>query len=301
MGPTASGKTNLAIALAQHLPLEIISVDSAMIYKGMDIGTAKPTAEELAKAPHHLLDILDPSEHYSAGQFVEDAKKLIVEIHARGKIPFFVGGTMLYFKALSQGIAALPERDLKIRQKIEAEALQYGWPYQHAQLAQIDPEAAARIKPNDKQRIERALEVYYLTNTTISSLQAQTHREDLELLVLAINPLERKILHERIQKRTHIMLAQGFIHEVEQLKARADLSLNMASMRAVGYRQVWEYLDGNISQNELEERIIIATRQYAKRQLTWLRSFPKVSWFDSEDLKLYNNAHNIIEIFLKQN
>ncbi len=299
MGPTASGKTNLAIALAQVLPLEIISVDSAMIYRGMDIGTAKPTADELAKAPHHLLDILDPSEHYSAGQFVADAKKLITEIHSRGKIPFFVGGTMLYFKALSQGIAALPERDSKIREKIEAEALKHGWPYLHAQLAEIDPIAAAKIKPNDKQRIERALEVYYLTDKTISSLQAKTQSEDWELLALAINPSDRKILHERIKRRAHIMLAQGFIREVEHLKARKDLSLNMASMRAVGYRQVWEYLDGNIPENELEERIVIATRQYAKRQLTWLRSFPKISWFDSEASELYNDVHRVIEIFLK--
>lgn len=299
MGPTASGKTKLAIDLVQALPLEIISVDSAMIYKDMDIGTAKPTPTELKQAPHHLINILDPKDHYSAGQFVTDAKKLIAAIHQRGKVPLLVGGTMLYFNALRRGIAHLPERDANIRKKIELAAEQQGWPALHQKLTELDPQAAAKIKPNDKQRIERALEVYYLTATPISNLQTQTQAADLKILALAIAPLDRKILHERIKKRCEHMLQQGLIKEVEHLKARGDLSLNLASMRAVGYRQVWEFLEGKFTHDELLERMVIATRQYAKRQMTWLRSFPEINWLDSEAQDLYPYVKLIIENFLK--
>jgi tRNA dimethylallyltransferase len=301
MGPTASGKTQLAIKLVQVLPLEIISVDSAMIYRGMDIGTAKPSLIELQQAPHHLIDILDPHEHYSAGRFVQDAQRLIAEIYQRKKIPLFVGGTMLYFNALKNGIASLPERDAKVRAAIESEAQIHGWPYLHQKLQQLDPAAAAKIKPTDKQRIERALEVYYLVQEPLSKLQSATRKEDLNILALAIAPLDRKILHARILKRCKRMLEQGFIDEVKALKARGDLSLKLASIRAVGYRQIWEYLDqaeATMSTTELLERIVIATRQYAKRQLTWLRAFSDIVWFDSEANDLDEQVKITIQRFL---
>lgn len=299
MGPTASGKTKLAIDLVQNLPLEIISVDSAMIYRGMDIGTAKPTQNELALAPHHLINILDPSEHYSVGQFITDAKRLISDIENRGKIALFVGGTLLYFNALRRGLAALPERNEEIRKHIEMEATIKGWLALHEKLMVLDPKAAAKIKPNDKQRIERALEVYYLTNQPISALQASNQVEDLNILALALIPKERKILHERIKNRCEAMLKQGLIQEVRKLKERGDLSLDLASMRAVGYRQVWECLDGRFSETELLERMIIATRQYAKRQMTWLRAFPHIIPLDCEADDLYANASNLIQKFIR--
>lgn len=299
MGPTASGKTHLAMQLIEALPLEIISVDSAMIYRGMDIGTAKPSHAELTKAPHQLIDIRDPAEHYSAGQFVNDVKKLMDEMHQRGKIPLLVGGTMLYFNALCRGIAELPERDAAVRAQIEQAAALQGWPALHQQLKEIDPLAAAKIKPNDRQRIERALEVYYLTQQPISILQQQNQQASLDILPIAIAPLDRKLLHERIFKRCVQMLKDGLVDEVKALKARGDLSLVHASMRAVGYRQVWEFLDQPSSEAELLERMVVATRQYAKRQLTWLRSFPEVMFFDSESPDLYSHVKICIENFLK--
>ena len=298
MGPTASGKTRLSLELAKNLPLEIISVDSAMIYRGMDIGTAKPTIHELQQVPHHLIDILDPCEHYSAGKFVEEAQLLIAEIHRRGKIPLLVGGTMLYFKALKEGLAVLPERNMEIRKQIEAEALHSGWPSLHQKLMLIDPLAATKIKPFDKQRIERALEVFYLTNIPISKLQIEKHKANLDILAISMVPSLRASLHAAIESRCELMLQQGFIQEVKQLKARGDLSLAQASMRAVGYRQVWEFLEAEFCEAELLPRMAAATRQYAKRQLTWLRTFPDVSVFASESIDLNLEVLQAIKQFL---
>lgn len=300
MGPTASGKTKLAISLVQNLPLEIISVDSAMVYQGMNIGTAKPTSLELQQAPHHLIDILDPKEPYSVGTFLRDIAPLIKKINAQGKVPLLVGGTMLYFNALQKGLATLPERCLQIRDKIEQEAKNLGWPALHEKLKRIDPEAAAKIKPTDKQRIERALEVYMLTQKPISDLQKQKILMDLNILPVAIAPSGREILHERIKKRCEMMLSQGFIDEVKALKERGDLSLNMSAVRAVGYRQVWEYLEGKTPENLLLDKMSAATRQYAKRQLTWLRTFPNVIMFDSEDQDLQAKVTAKIQAFLKK-
>lgn len=280
MGPTASGKTDLAIALCQQLPCEIISVDSALIYRGMDIGTAKPTAAELAKAPHRLIDICDPAESYSAARFRRDALSQMAEISAAGKVPLLVGGTMLYFKALLQGLASMPAADPQVRQAIEQDAKHHGWPYVHQQLAAVDPESAARIHPNHSQRIERALEVFRVSGVTMTemhrqqSLQRPTHH----FTQLAIAPLERSVLHERIARRFNVMMEQGLIDEVIALRRRGDLHPDLPSMRSVGYRQVWQFLDGELDRREMIERGIIATRQLAKRQMTWLRSWPDLCW-----------------------
>ncbi len=290
MGPTASGKTALAIELVQQLPLEIISVDSALIYRDMDIGTAKPTKAELTIAPHHLINILDPTQHYSAGHFVKDVTALINDIHARGKLPLLVGGTMLYFKALQQGIANLPEQDPKIRAEIEEKAKQVGWPQLHSELTTLDPVAAAKIKRTDTQRIRRALEVFYLTGQPLSKLQEQPNSKEWvglgdsqHVIPLALFPKDRSILHEQIAKRVYNMLDAGFIDEVIALKEKYLLTANLPSMRAVGYRQIWEFLAGEIPEKELADRIIFATRQYAKRQLTWLKSWPNVHTFDLDE------------------
>ncbi|GAB1438011.1 tRNA (adenosine(37)-N6)-dimethylallyltransferase MiaA [Providencia sp.] len=283
MGPTASGKTALAIELRKHLPVEIISVDSALIYRGMDIGTAKPTAEELSQAPHRLIDILDPSLPYSAADFRRDALNAMAEITAQGKIPLLVGGTMLYFKALLEGLSPLPSADLVIRTDIEKIAQEQGWGEIHRRLAEVDSVAAARIHPNDPQRLSRALEVYLISGQTLTEM-TQTAGEKLPYNVFqfAITPQDRKILHERIEQRFHLMVNAGFEEEVRALHQRDDLHVDLPSIRCVGYRQMWSYLDGEISHDEMIYRGICATRQLAKRQITWLRSWENIHWLDSE-------------------
>ena len=275
MGPTASGKTAAALAIAQELPCEIISVDSALIYRGMDIGTAKPSADEQAAVPHHLIDIRDPSESYSVMQFREDALGLIQAIHARGKLPLLVGGTMLYFKGLRDGLDELPQADPALRAQLDIEATRHGMPAMHARLAELDPITAARLKPNDSQRIQRALEIIALTGKPMSALLNRTLPPPLpfELISFALEPSDRSVLHDRIAYRFDQMLKSdpGLLEEVRALKSRADLHPGLPSMRCVGYRQAWEYLDGKINKSELREKGIAATRQLAKRQLTWLR------------------------------
>ncbi|MFJ3055860.1 tRNA (adenosine(37)-N6)-dimethylallyltransferase MiaA [Herbaspirillum sp. NPDC087042] len=277
MGPTASGKTAAALEIARRIPSEIISVDSALVYREMDIGTAKPTPAELAEVPHHLIDIIDPTEAYSAMQFRQDALRLSMEIAARGKLPLLVGGTMLYFKVLRDGLDELPQADPALRAQLDEEAAQVGMPAMHAKLATLDPVTAARLKPNDSQRIQRALEITLLTGQPMSSLLSQKPAEPLPftLLPLALEPSDRAVLHERIALRFDLMLRDGALErEVQALRARGDLHLGLPSMRCVGYRQMWEYLDGSIDAATMREKGIAATRQLAKRQLTWLRSMP---------------------------
>lgn len=283
MGPTASGKTALAIELRQHLPVEIISVDSALIYKGMDIGTAKPDAAELALAPHRLIDILDPSVAYSAADFRRDALAAMHEITAQGKIPLLVGGTMMYFKALLEGLSPLPSADPEIRAQIETRAAQEGWQVLHDELSRIDPVAGTRIHPNDPQRLSRALEVYYISGKTMTEL-TETAGENLPFNAyqFAIAPADRKILHQRIEMRFQMMLKAGFEDEVRALYQRGDLHPDLPSLRCVGYRQMWSYLAGEISYDDMVYRGICATRQLAKRQMTWLRGWEGVQWLDSE-------------------
>ncbi|SHG37977.1 tRNA (adenosine(37)-N6)-dimethylallyltransferase MiaA [Massilia sp. CF038] len=281
MGPTASGKTAAALAIARAIPAEIISVDSALVYRGMDIGTAKPSAEELASAPHHLIDIIDPTEAYSVAQFRTATLRLVDEISARGKLPLLVGGTMMYFKGLTDGLDDLPTADTAVRGRIEAEAAAIGWPGMHAKLRALDPVTAERLKPNDAQRINRALEIIELSGRPMSELL--TGREKLalpfELLSFALEPSDRAVLHQRIATRFDQMLGtsddSGIVAEVASLRARGDLDPAMPSMRCVGYRQSWEYLDGTIDRAGLRETGIVATRQLAKRQLTWLRAMPE--------------------------
>ncbi|MCE7638490.1 tRNA (adenosine(37)-N6)-dimethylallyltransferase MiaA [Vibrio fluvialis] len=286
MGPTASGKTDLAIRLRQKFPVEIISVDSALIYKGMDIGTAKPDQDELALAPHRLIDILDPSEAYSAADFRRDALREMQVIVDQGKIPLLVGGTMLYYKALLEGLSPLPAADPEIRQQIEQEAQQLGWAALHEQLRQIDPISAERIHPNDPQRLSRALEVYRISGKTLTEL-TQTKGEALPFRVkqFAIAPKERAELHRRIELRFEKMVEAGFEDEVKALYARKDLHPDLPSIRCVGYRQMWDYLDGNCTLDEAIFRGICATRQLAKRQITWLRSWDDLTWLDSENVE----------------
>ncbi len=268
------------MALCDHYPFEIVSVDSAQVYRGMDIGAAKPTAAEQARVPHHLIDIRDPADAYSAAQFRVDALRVMGEITARGRIPLLVGGTMLYFKVLREGLAPMPPADPELRRAIEVEAAESGWPALHAELARLDPEAAARIHPNHSQRIQRALEVCRLTGAPFSALQRETESDGLShrLLQLAIAPAERAVLHERIEQRFRQMLAEGFMAEVERLYRRGDLHPDLPSIRAVGYRQVWAVLAGEAPMAELVERGVAATRQLAKRQLTWLRQWPDLYW-----------------------
>ncbi|MYM88024.1 tRNA (adenosine(37)-N6)-dimethylallyltransferase MiaA [Rugamonas sp. FT82W] len=281
MGPTASGKTASALAIAQRIPSEIISVDSALVYRGMDIGTAKPTREERAAAPHHLIDIIDPLDSYSVAQFRNDTLRLVDEIVARGKLPLLVGGTMLYFKGLADGLDDLPGADPALRAELEDEAARVGWPAMHAKLALLDPETAARLAPADAQRIQRALEICTLSGKPMSELLALKEKTELPfaLLSFALEPSDRAVLHERIARRFDIMLEEGpdgnLITEVEVLRRRGDLHPGLPSMRCVGYRQAWEYLDGTIDYKTMRETGIIATRQLAKRQLTWLRSMPE--------------------------
>ncbi|KAE9541462.1 tRNA (adenosine(37)-N6)-dimethylallyltransferase MiaA [Ursidibacter maritimus] len=285
MGPTASGKTDLAIQLRQTLPVEVISVDSALIYKGMDIGTAKPNQAELALAPHRLIDILDPAESYSVANFREDALREMADITAQGKIPLLVGGTMLYYKGLLDGLSPLPSANTQIRAEIEAKAEKLGWDSLHQELLNIDPISAQRINPNDSQRINRALEVFYLSGKTMTELTAQQGESiPYDILQFAIAPQERSVLHQRIEQRFHKMIELGFEQEVQRLFKRQDLHPDLPSIRCVGYRQMWEYLAGEVSLDEAIYKGICATRQLAKRQITWLRGWTsEVEWLDSLD------------------
>ena len=288
MGPTASGKTALAVRLVERFPLEIISVDSALVYRGMDIGTAKPDAVTLALAPHHLLDIRDPTEAYSAAAFCNDARRLMADIVARGRVPLLVGGTMLYFRALLRGLDDLPRADAALRKKLEAEAIARGWPALHAELAQVDPATAARLAPNDSQRIGRALEIFRLTGKPMSTLLDRAQSVlPYRVQQLALIPSDRAVLHRRIAARFDVMLTDGLVGEVETLRRTYALTPDLPAMRAVGYRQAWAYLDGEIDLAELREQGIAATRQLAKRQLTWLRAWPDAVELDclADDLE----------------
>ena len=284
MGPTASGKTAVAVELVKQLPLEIISVDSALVYRGMNIGTAKPDAVTLAIAPHALIDIRDPSESYSAAEFRNDALKEMEAICERGHTPLLVGGTMLYFRALEHGLSDLPGADPEVRAQLEDEARRVGWPAMHERLSHVDPQSAGRIHPNDPQRIQRALEVYELTGSSMTQLckEGRAAASGYRFLKIILAPEDRTALHERINRRFDSMLEQGFLDEVRRLHARGDLTPDLPSMRAVGYRQAWEYLDGKLSEREWVERALIATRQYAKRQFTWLRSESGAHWIDPQ-------------------
>ena len=295
MGPTASGKTELAVWLVQRFPFEIISVDSAMVFRGMDIGTAKPDAATQRRAPHRLIDILDPAQAYSAARFREDALREIADIRARGRWPLLVGGTMLYFRALEEGLAVLPEADPALRQRLNAEAKAQGWAALHARLARLDPPSARRIHPNDPQRIQRALEVCELSGRPMSELLGSSADRPLRLLKLALAPPSRDELHVHIARRFHKMLAAGLIDEVRGLYGRGDLSLQLPAVRAVGYRQVWGYLAGELGRDEMVEKGIIATRQYAKRQLTWLRAQQDLQWFTGANPAVFGDMAAAID------
>jgi tRNA dimethylallyltransferase len=285
MGPTGAGKTDIAVELAASLPVEIVSVDSAMVFRGMDIGTAKPGPDVLARVPHHLIDILDPAESYSAGRFLSDAGAAMAEIRRRGRVPLLAGGTMFYYRALQSGLAQLPAADPEVRSRIDERAARLGWPALHAELAQLDPRAAARIQPKDRQRIQRALEVIELTGQSLSSrrqqdLRSATRRGDLKLVVA---PADRTALAGRVRDRFARMMELGLLDEVRSLYRRGDLGPDLPSIRAVGYRQLWEHLEGRSGLLEAVERAVIATRQLARRQLTWLRAEPGASWYDPLD------------------
>jgi tRNA dimethylallyltransferase len=299
-GPTASGKTGLALRLAAEFPLEIVSVDSALVYRGMDIGTAKPSAAERAAVPHHLIDILDPVEAYSAARFVADAQRLIGEIRARSRLPLLVGGTMLYFKALVDGIDALPPADPAVRAALDADAARLGWPALHARLAAVDPVTAARLAPNDAQRLQRALEVHMLTGRPLSSFhtRGQSPAAPPRHRLLSLEPHDRAWLHERIARRFEQMLADGLIDEVRGLRARGDLQPGLPSMRCVGYRQVWQALDAGLAGDALtsavRERGIAATRQLAKRQLTWLRGMAREALPCENETRAIDHARRVL-------
>lgn len=285
MGPTASGKTDLALSLVKHLACDIISVDSAMVYKQMDIGTAKPSKDILAQIPHRLIDIRDPANPYSAAQFCQDALAEIKTIHAAGRIPLLVGGTMLYFHTLQQGISDLPSANPEVRTRLNLEAEQIGWKAMHQRLTEIDPVSAQRIHFNDPQRIQRALEVYEISGKTMTEWYAKKPAQawSYPTIKIILSPTERHILHDKIAQRFQIMLSQGFIEEVRGLFERGDLNLDLPAIRSVGYRQVWNYLIGKLNKEEMTEQAIIATRQLAKRQLTWLRTQKDAIWFDSQE------------------
>jgi tRNA dimethylallyltransferase len=285
MGATATGKTDLAIEIARRFPVELISVDSALIYRGMDIGTAKPSAEVLSVTPHFLIDILDPSQHYSAWDFVRDTKILIQQITKRGNMPLLVGGTMMYYHALEQGLNQLPMADQAIRSRLNSEAEVAGWPAMHQKLAAIDSVSAEKIKPNDSQRVQRALEVFEISGQTLSSLQqTKSTNNDINATKIILNAKDRPQLHQRIEQRFRLMIQNGLIEEVGELKCRPDLNLSLPSMRCVGYRQVWQYLAGELNQDEMIFKSIVATRQLAKRQMTWLRKQPQESSYDCLNL-----------------
>jgi len=287
-GPTGTGKTDIALTLAREFPVEIVSVDSAQVYRGLDIGSAKPSPELRARVPHHLIDLCDPSESYSAGQFVRDAARAIEDIESRGRVPLLVGGTMLYLRALMGGIATLPEGSAGVRAAIDAEAERDGWPALHARLAGVDPVAAARIHPRDAQRIQRALEVHAVGGRPISELQAATRPElAREFVVCALFPADRTRLHADLERRFNQMMAAGLLDEVRSLRARGDLTDAHPAIRAVGYRQLWAHLDGSYSLDVAVQRGVAATRQLAKRQITWLRSMPNIRTFDPYDAQSF--------------
>ncbi|GAB2902830.1 tRNA (adenosine(37)-N6)-dimethylallyltransferase MiaA [Uliginosibacterium flavum] len=307
MGPTASGKTACALHLARQLPIEIISVDSALVFRDMNIGSAKPDAAELAQCPHHLIDIISPEESYSAARFRADAQRLISEITARGKTPLLAGGTMLYFKTLLEGLSDLPQADGDLRAEIEAQAAIRGWPALHAELARLDADAAARLNPNDAQRIQRALEIVRITGRPLAESYARKEEDAgpaIDYLPLALAPSDRSVLHARIAQRFDAMLAAGFEDEVRSLRERYRLDINMTSMRCVGYRQMWEFLDGEINADELRFKGIAATRQLAKRQLTWLRQFrenwPTLREFDCLDAQHAHAIEEAVKAWRKQ-
>ena len=292
MGPTAAGKTDIAAQLVASLPCEIISVDSALVYRGMDIGTAKPGAEILARAPHRLIDICEPTQAYSAARFRSDAMAAIDEIIAYGKIPLLVGGTMLYYKALSEGLSPLPSANAAVRAQLEADAEREGWVAMHARLAKIDAVSAARIHKNDPQRIQRALEVYEITGRSMTELTECDEREPFPYPIkkLIVAPPQRTVLHRRIEHRFEQMMAQGFLDEVSGLYAQEKLHAGLPAIRSVGYRQLWAHLDGELTLDEAVERGIIATRQLAKRQITWLRAEKNVRWVDGSDKNVINTV-----------
>ncbi|GAC13640.1 tRNA (adenosine(37)-N6)-dimethylallyltransferase MiaA [Aliiglaciecola lipolytica] len=298
MGPTASGKTDLALEISKKLPCEIISVDSALIYRGMDIGTAKPSVEELSQVPHRLIDIIDPIESYSVANFRVDALKAMQEITQNGKIPLLVGGTMLYFKSLVDGLSNLPAANSEVREKLQNEAVNIGWSELHKRLEEVDPVSAARIHPNDPQRLLRALEVFEISGKTMTELTAEkTNSLPYSVKEFALMPSDRGILHKRIEQRFLRMLDNGFQHEVEGLKARGDLHLDLPSMRCVGYRQMWQYLDGEFGYDEMVFKGIAATRQLAKRQITWLRGWKNVTFLDGlekDNLTTILNVSNTV-------
>jgi len=292
MGPTASGKTSLAMALHDALPCDIVSVDSALIYRDMNIGTAKPTSDELLRYPHELINLRDPLQSYSAADFCKDALIKIAEIRAKNRIPLLVGGTMMYFKSLIEGISPLPAADKKIRQTIEDEAKALGWDAMHQKLVKVDAISAQRIHPNDPQRLTRALEVFRLTGNTLTQLtQIKGDKLEGNILQFAITPKERHVLHERIALRFQQMIDQGFEQEVIKLKQRNDLHENLPSMRCVGYRQMWQYLSGELDHEEMIFRGVCASRQLAKRQLTWLRNWPDLQWLTTDDIE---NLHHVL-------
>jgi len=283
MGPTASCKTEVAIQLCERFPFDVISVDSALVYRGMNIGTAKPDADTLQQTPHRLVDIRDPEESYSAGDFVRDAHTEMDAIFAAGRMPLLVGGTMMYFRALTGGIADLPSADIQIRANIDADAADLGWPAMHERLRELDPEAASRINPNDSQRIQRALEVFEASGKPLSAWQQEARaavQTDVRFIKIALQPATREVLHERIQERLNIMLNNDFLEEVKVLHQRPELTAKHPSMRSVGYRQIWEHLDGETSFDEAKNKALFATRQLAKRQITWLRSESDLKSFD---------------------
>ena len=302
MGPTASGKTEVAAGLREHFPFEIISVDSALVYRGMDIGTAKPDAGLLARAPHRLLDIRDPAEPYSAAEFREDALMEMADITRQGRIPLLVGGTLLYFRALERGLSEMPQADPGVRARLEREAQEVGWAALHARLAAVDPQAGARIHANDPQRIQRALEVYELTGQPISDFHDSGRRSGFPYaaIKLVLAPADRERMHSRIEARFRQMLEAGFIDEVRALCQRGDLDAGLPAMRAVGYRQVRAYLDEQIDYEEMVRRAVIATRQYAKRQLTWLRSERDATWFDAENPDASSEMRRFLQERFKQ-
>jgi tRNA dimethylallyltransferase len=294
LGPTASGKSALALQAAERLPIEIVSMDSALVYRGMDIGTAKPSAAQRARVPHHLIDLVEPDQAYSAGRWRRDALAAMQDIFSRDRIPLVVGGTMLYYRALAGGLDALPPADVQIRADIDADAARRGWPALHADLAKVDPKTAQRLAPHDAQRIQRALEVWRLTGRPLSTLQGAARQElPFELEALALVP-ERAVLHERIAQRFDAMLEHGLIEEVRGLRSRYRLSAAMPSMRAVGYRQVWDYLEGRCDRQALREKGVAATRQLAKRQLTWLRSFPGLERLHAGEAALERLLHSFL-------
>ncbi|MDD5295651.1 MAG: tRNA (adenosine(37)-N6)-dimethylallyltransferase MiaA [Rhodocyclaceae bacterium] len=293
MGPTASGKTALTLELAKRFPVEVVSVDSALVYRDMDIGTAKPTPAERAACPHHLIDVISPEEAYSAARFREDAVRLMREISGRGRIPVLAGGTMLYFKALREGLSNLPAADAGLRAEIEEDAARRGWPALHADLARLDPEAAARLKPGDSQRIQRALEIVRLTGQPLAEAYASRDGEGelpCRLVALGLLPSDRAALHQRIGARFEAMLAEGLVAEVEGLRQKYRLNASLPAMRCVGYRQVWEMLEGELPPAELRDRGVFATRQLAKRQMTWLRGFSGIHFLDCLDPSLVDRA-----------